>query len=224
MTKIKHGISRVLNIAKRPLAKLWVVKKKLGVFLFILLIPLGVLLGFFFAQIKDTVVDTFGKTFFAATVNGYPITKSDLEEQLKSKYSKQALDELINLEIINNYMREQGVSISDEELNQRISEITVDLQGQSLEEALSAQGVTVEEFRKNVSYQLGLEKIFSKDIAVTEDEVDQLFETFKDNLPGTTDEEKKAAARKQVIDQKLNEKIGAWFESAKQEAKIKNYL
>jgi parvulin-like peptidyl-prolyl isomerase len=224
IVKIKKMLVHKLGLIKPLSKRVWAAKRKFSLLVLILLIPAGVLLGFFFAQIKDKAVDTFGKTFFAATVNGYPVTKGELEKELKSKYSKQALDELVNMQIINNYMREQGVSVSDDELNQRIAEVTKDLQGQSLEEALKAQGVTVDEFRKNISYQVGLEKVFSKDVTVTEEEVTKYFDTFKDTLPGTTDDEKKTAARKQAIEQKLNEKIGEWFQKAKQDAKIKTYL
>src|SRR3972149_7553982 len=61
--------------------------------------------------------------FIAATVNGSPITNLELQMQLNKQFKTQTLNQLINEKIILDEAAKNNVSISDLEVNNKISEI-----------------------------------------------------------------------------------------------------
>jgi len=206
-------------------------KVKIGPALFVLIIPLGILVGYFFSNIKGFVnsgskgvLTPLNKLFYVAKVDGVAISKGEWEKMLKSRYGKNAVSELIDIYTVKGELKKAGIKVSEEEINAEISTIEKQLAGQSLEDLLAQQGRTLEDFRKDISLQVGMKKLLSSKVVVADADIDAYAASAGENLEGTTDEEKRASAKKALVDQKLSEEINKWFTELQSKVKVENYL
>ncbi|MFH1295003.1 MAG: hypothetical protein ABIH84_00235 [bacterium] len=206
-------------------------KITLPVALFILVIPLGILLGYFFSNIQSVVsggpknlLTPVYKMFYVAKVDGVGVSKREWEKLLKSRYGRSAAQDLIDVYMVNNELKKAGITVSEEEINVELATIEAQLAGQSLEEILSQQGRTLADFRKDVALQVGLKKLLSDRVEVTDQEVADYMEAYGESLPGATPEEQAENARKALIDQKLGEEINSWFMDLQSRVQVENYL
>jgi parvulin-like peptidyl-prolyl isomerase len=206
-------------------------KIKIGPALFVLVIPLGILVGFFFSNIKGLVgngskgiLTPINKLFYIAKVDGVGISKSEWEKVLKSRYGKSAATELIDIYTVNAELKKAGIKVSEEEINAELSTIEKQLAGQSLETLLQQQGRTLADFRKDISLQVGMKKLLSGRVVVADADIDAYIASSADTLEGTTDAEKRASAKKALMDQKLSEEINKWFTDLQAKVKVENYL
>lgn len=207
------------------------VKKNWLMILFVLIIPLGILVGYFFSNIKTWVsggyrgiLTPINRMFYVAKVDGVGISKGEWEKMLKSRYGKSAARDLIDVYMVNNELRKAGIKVSEDETNAEIAEIEKQLAGQSLEEILSQQGMTLTDFRKNVSMQVGMKKLLSDKVVVADEDVSEYIASYGDSLTGTTDEEKFAEAKKILTDQMLSEEINKWYGELQDKVVVENYL
>jgi len=195
-----------------------------------LLIPLGVLLGFFFSNIKGFVAGGYksmllpvNKMLYVAKVNGVGIPRGEWEKTLKSRYGQSAARDLTGVYMIRGELKKAGISVSEEEVNQEIASIEKQLNGQSLESILKGQGRTLTDFRQDVSLQVGMRKLLGGSITVTDAEVDDYLKSEGSTLTGT-EAEKREAAKKTLTDQKLSDEINKWYSDLQNKAVVENYL
>lgn len=174
-----------------------------------------------------TLLFYFSKGLFvAATVNGQPIWRLTLVKELEKQAGKKVLDSLITRTLILQEAKKQKVSVTDEEVNKEISQIeeTVNSQGQNLDQLLTAQGMTKNDLVEQIRTQKLVEKIAAKDIKITDEEVKDYFEENKSSFPKDKKfEEVEEDIKKQLEQEKLNEKIQTWIQSLRNAAKI-NYF
>lgn len=164
----------------------------------------------------------FKNLFVVATVNGSPITRLELEKELNNKYADQTLENMISEQVILSEARKKGISISDADVNTKIKEIEDRLKGQiSLEDALKAQGLTKDSFRKQVEIQLIIDKMFDKEAKVSDKEVEEYITQNQESLQTSTDPAKlRADVYNNLRQQKIGEIFDKWFNEAKQKASI----
>lgn len=205
-------------------------KKKLPTIGFILIIPLGILIGYFSSHIKgffaggfQGVMTPINKTLYVAKVDGVGIPKSEWEKTLKSSYGSTAAKELINIYMIRNELTKAGIKVTDEEVNAEIAAKEKQLGGQSLEEVLAQQGRTMEDLRKTFYLWVGMKKLLQDKITVTDQDVADYIKQVGSSLTGTEDE-KKAQAKKDLTDQKIDEEISNWMTELQSKVKVENYL
>jgi foldase protein PrsA len=168
----------------------------------------------------------YAKGFFiAATVNGTPISRYAIVTELESMYGGDMLENLIVEQLIKDEAMEQGVYATEEEINNEIDVISeqVNTQGQTLQSALIAEGITMSDLRDQIAVQKSLEKLLADEIAVTEE--DALQYITENEIEYT--EEEKADLIQQVQEylgqQALNTKASELIERLKEEATI-NYF
>ena len=213
------------------LPKINLPKVKFGSVLFVLIIPLGILVGYFFSNIKDfvfngskDVLTPVNRLFYVAKVNGVGISKSEWEKLLKTRYGKNAASELIDTYTVKGELTKAGINVSEEEINAEIAAIEKQLAGQSLEDVLKQQGRTLTDFRKDISLQVGMRKLLGGKIIISDADIDAYVTSAGATLEGTTSEEKRASAKKALADQKLGEEINKWFTDLQGKIKVENYL
>lgn len=188
-------------------------KKNLLVFLLTIGLTGGVLYYF-----KDQVI--------VATVNGQPILRFTLIKELEKQSGEEILNVLVTQALIWQEAEKQGVTVSNEEVDQEVKQIEEELaaQGQDLNQVLSLQGMTRDELKEQVSIQKVAEKIVkknTKEVEVTDEEVENYFVENKDSFSEDADEEEtKKNIRQQLEQQKLNQAIGLWVESLRDSADI----
>lgn len=168
----------------------------------------------------------FRSSFIVAMVNGQPISRWQLNDRLMKKFGDQTLDSVINERLILAAARQKGVFIKSEEIDSRVKKIEQRLQGQiSLDDALKAQGLTKDDFRKELEIQLSIEKTFDTEATVSAGEIDDYLaknsQAYKNATdPAQVQEEVKAVLRQQ----KINDLFEKWFDDIRKNAKITKFL
>lgn len=165
--------------------------------------------------------------FVAATVNGQPISRIAVIRELERQGGKQALNSIVTKNLILQEAKKQNVTVNQEEIDKELKRIedNIKRQGQTLDQALTLQGMTRESLQDQIRLQKMIEKIVGKDIKVTDKEVDDYIAKNQDALP--QDQEGKvlgAQIKQQLQQQKLNEKVNTWIESLRKNAKISSFV
>lgn len=174
-----------------------------------------VVLVFIFFNYRNLIV--------AATVNGEPISRLSVVQELEKQQGSAVLDNMINEQIIKQAARERNILVAEEEVLQRIGNIETDLeaQGQTLEGVLTLQGMTRENLEDQVEIQLLVEKILEGDIEITDEEVSQYIEDNRDFLPEDLNEEElRAEALDQIRQQRLSQEFQTWLQDQRDAAEI----
>ncbi len=169
----------------------------------------------------------FRSLFIAATVNGQPISRLQVVQELEKQSGQQTLESLVTKNLILQEMEKNNITVNEEEISAEIKKIEDALkqQGRTLSDALAQQGLSRPELEEQLRIQKMIEKLFSKDAVVSDAEVDAYIEENKDALP--TDQEEsalKATIKEQLKQQKLTTKFQTWLEGLQKQAKIEYYV
>ena len=122
--------------------------------------------------------------------------------------------------------RKKNIDVSKEETDKSVKQLEDSLktQGQSLDTALTIQGMTRKDFIMQLKLRILVEKLLADKIKVTDNEVSDYIEKNKDILPtNLTESELKKGAREQLQQQKLASASQEWITSLQKNAKI-NYF
>ena len=162
--------------------------------------------------------------FIAATVNGSPITNLELQMQLNKQFKTQTLNQLINEKIILDEAAKNNVSISDLEVNNKISEIETNVGGaQALDSLLSQQGQNRDSIKKQLKLQLAIEKLYSNEATVSAEEVAKFLEQNKDQLRASDSAGQQKESYDAIKNQKLSQIFNQKFQDLRQNAKIQTF-
>jgi hypothetical protein len=168
----------------------------------------------------------FKGQFIAATVNGQPISRMELNSQLEKKFGSQVLDNLVNERLIMGGARQKGIFVTSDEIDKKVSEIEERLKGKiTLDDALKAQGLTKEDFKRQIEIQVSIDKLFAKESTVSSKEIDDYISKNSQAFKSATDP---AQVKNQVNDilkqQKVSEAFDVWFEDIKKNAKVNKFI
>ena len=161
----------------------------------------------------------------AATVNGAPISRLAVIQALEKRSGKAALDSLINQKLIDNEASKKGIVISDDEISAELKtiETQVTSQGGTLDQALSAQNLTLEDLKMQIVTQKKMEKLLIDTVQVTDAEVTQYIKDSKVSIPNGQETEFKNQIKERLKQQKLQSGIQAFIGTLHSQAKI-NYF
>ncbi len=175
----KKSISK--GSSQRTTSKSAVVKTKFFK-KFVFLIPLLII-------IIGILLYVFRSSYLAAVVNGKPITKFQLWNELEKQAGKQVLESLVIESLILQEAQNQNIQITQSDIDAEIQKIKNNLkqQGQELDQLLVAQGMSLDELEKQVKMQKIVELLAAKDVAVTDEETEESLEKNKDSLPDDTE-------------------------------------
>lgn len=165
----------------------------------------------------------FRGLFVAAVVNGEPITRLSLISQMEKKDGKQMLSTLVTQTLISQEAKKRKIDVSQQEIDADIKKIEAGLtsQGQTLDQAMLAQGITREDLIKDIKIQKLVEKMFAKDIKVADSEVTDYIDKNQSSIPtNLTPDDVKKQVRQQLEQQKLSTVFQTWLDSAQKNAKI----
>lgn len=178
----------------------------------VILIVIGI--GFFFA----------GGLFVAAIVNGKPISRLAVIQELEKRSGKQALDAMITQMLVDEELKKKNISVSEEEVAGEIQKLEqqVTQQGGTLQQLLDQQGSDRQELSEQIARQKKIEKLFEPSVTVTDEEVASAIKEAQLTVPegeqGTTFT---AQVKEQLRTQKINEEINKWIEGLKSASSIK---
>lgn len=174
-----------------------------------------------------TILYYFKGLFVAALVNGEPIARLSIVQELEKRGGEQTLSSLVTKTLILQEAGKQGVDVAESEINDEIKKIEDNLkkQGQSLDDALGFQGLTKEDFIEQIRIQKLIEKMLAKDIKVTDKEVSDYIEQNKGTIPiDITTTDATISARQQLEQQKLGSKAQEWIAELQEKAKIQYFV
>ncbi|MCM3700431.1 peptidyl-prolyl cis-trans isomerase [Paenibacillus macerans] len=119
-----------------------------------------------------------------ATVNGVEITKDQLYNELVTQGGEQVLSGLIDQELINQEAKKKNITITDADIDAEIKDTYVAQFGsqEALDQALVQYGMTKDDLRSQIASQLKLTKLLEPQVKVTDDQIKQTFETYKDSF------------------------------------------
>ena len=185
-------------------------KRKYGVIVIVALI-LSVFLYF------------FRGLFVVALVNNKPITRLSLIRRLEKESGQAVLENLVINELILQEARKKGVSISPEDIQEEINNITeiVEAQGTTLEAALSMQGQTIDDLTENIKIQKIAEEILKDEIQVSDEEVLEYFEENKEFYEDKEFVDMEEEIKEQLSQEKLQVKFSELLENLKNESDIR---
>jgi len=158
-----------------------------------------------------------------AVVNGRRISRMDYITLMEKQVGEQTLDQLVTEEMILSKAESEGVSIDDETINNEIADIekNIESQGQKLEEALEAEGMTRADLERQIRIRLLVEKMSGDVSEASEEEIQAFLTENKDLLPkDATKEELNELAKEQVMSQKESERINNWLSELEANSKV----
>lgn len=165
--------------------------------------------------------------FVAAVVNGEPISRLSVVQQLEAQNGKDALDSLISETLIKQEASKEHVSVSQSEVNaaeQQISN-TLKSQGMTLDQALSSRGMTKQQLENQIVVQQMVTKMVGKNITVSDQQVQDYITANKDSLPqGLSDDQLKAQVKQQLLQQALQNKTQSFVADLQKKASIQYFV
>lgn len=162
-----------------------------------------------------------------ATVNGSPISRLAIIQELEKQGGKQALEAMINEKVIMAEFEKLGIFLGENDVSDEIKKIEAQIatQGGTLTQVLEQQGMTMEILEEQIESQLKLEKALSDKIKVTDEEISTFIEENQiEILEGEAGVTLTAQIVDQIKQQKLQTEAAVWVKSVTDKANIKYYV
>jgi foldase protein PrsA len=120
----------------------------------------------------------------AAVVGEKTITQADWIAALKQKYGKQVLNDLINREVVFQEAKRLGITIDPKRIDEEMAKIQESYgtgTDNEFQAALRQQaGTSVEALRQEITYQLLLQELATKDVSVSDEELLAYYNNHQD--------------------------------------------
>lgn len=160
-----------------------------------------------------------------ANVNGEAIEYQEFIDELIRREGQATLNVLIREKIVDQAIQKEGVDIPEDAIQQEIMQIRSQFPSDDeYQRALMASGYTASSLREELELELSLRALVSDEITVTEEEVQQTYELYKDQLGDVP----YASAREDLIrtleQNKLNAAIQEWLTQQIERSQIETFL
>ena len=163
----------------------------------------------------DLLVQYMNNDMSIAVVNGKRLTKDVFYARLEKLQGQTVSDSLIKEEIVAELANKDKVSVSDFEIGIIVNYYINKLGSEKdLNDALTSKGWTMSDLRDDIRRNLLEEKVATKDIAITDEELQTFFDQYKAQIyPSETDPKfagKKEEIKVHYIGQKFQEVQSTW--------------
>jgi enamine deaminase RidA (YjgF/YER057c/UK114 family) len=164
--------------------------------------------------------------FIAATVDGSPISRLAIVQELEKASGKDLLDSLITEKLVQNEANAKKIVVSNDEINGKIKNIEDQIvaQGDTLDAALAAQGMSMEDLKKQIIFQKEVEELVADKINVTDEEVAQYIKDNAISIPEGQEATTTAQIKDELRNQKLSTEANALIATLKSQAKIRYFV
>lgn len=149
-----------------------------------------------------------------AWVDKTPVTRIQMYLELEKKYGQDVKEQLIIETLVENEAVRRGVSINQAEVDNSLKKLEDQYGGKDkLNQILQVQNMTPDELKKQLRFQVLIEKMFSKDVSVSDDEVKKYISDNKEQFPEFTDDESSESAKvkSDIADQLKRQKVSQSF-------------
>lgn len=158
-----------------------------------------------------------------ATVNGKPISRFTYLQNLVKIDQKQTLKQMANEALIFQEAKKQGVEVEKSLIDTEIASIEAKIveQGQTLEAALSAEGMTRTDLENQIKIQKIAEILAKPSLEITQAQIDDYLAKNKSYLPTTyTKEQLQELAKTQLTTEIKNTAVNTWFSELQKNSQI----
>lgn len=169
------------------------------------------------------VAYTYYRFGIAATVNGVPITKTAYLRNLERQDKKQTIKQMANEALVLQEAAKKGVVIEQSVIDTEIAtvEAQIKAQGETLDTALAAEGMSKEDLVQQIRLQKTVEKLSNPNLDITQAQIDEYLKSNKAALPSSyTKEQLQDLAKTQLISEAKNVAIDKWFTELQKSANI----
>ena len=158
-----------------------------------------------------------------AIVNGKSISRVEYIKQLQKQDNKSVLNQMVQESLINSAAAKNNVKVEQKEIDSEITtiEAQVKAQGQTLETAMAAEGLTKPELVKQLRLRKLIEKMSNPNTDITQLQIDDFLTKNKGMLPKDMAKDKlEALAKEELISQAKSDAASSWLKKITSEAKI----
>ncbi|MGI2296037.1 peptidylprolyl isomerase [Paenibacillus sp. GXUN7292] len=121
-----------------------------------------------------------------AKVNSNTIDKESLYEKMLLLAGPSILDTMINNELLEQELKAKNISFTDQDITDEIDAIKMSMGGEEqFQEALKQNNITIEALSFNVRQQALVRKAHEPNTKVTDKEIEEFYEQYKDSIGGT---------------------------------------
>jgi foldase protein PrsA len=158
-----------------------------------------------------------------ATVNGKPISRIAYLQTLEKQDKKQTITQMVNEALVYQEAAKKKVTIDQSVIDTEMKKVEdqVTAQGQTLDEALTSEGMTKADLEAEIRLQKTAEKLANPQVTITQAQIDKYLSDNKTALPtGSTKEQLQSLATSQLTSQAQSDAVNTWFSTLKQAAQI----
>jgi foldase protein PrsA len=119
-----------------------------------------------------------------AAIGSRKITIGELETALEQHYGAELLNQIIDREAINLEGKETGISVTNAEIERELKRMQqgYESEGQFYESMKVQLGMSKEQLREDVYYKLLLDKLATRNITITDAQVEEYIQTHPDEF------------------------------------------
>lgn len=166
--------------------------------------------------------------FIAGLVNGEPISRLEVVNELEKQQGAAVLNRLIDRKLILQEAEKKNVEVTDDDINAKRTEIVKQVSGgdeANFSQILTSQGLTPEQFTEELRVQLLVEKMLSKNTQVSDEEFNQFLEKNPDLLENSENQDQaRAQLREQLKQQKLQTEYVKWLDGLRNNGSVIKFV
>ena len=161
----------------------------------------------------------------AAVVNGRPIFSWELNATLRSRYGQQTLEGLIGEALISQEAQKANVAVTEKEIEAKQAAVLASLGSDiKIDDFLKFQGLTKTDFQHQLAVQLIVEKLLTKGLTITDEQIDAYIATNGATLSATEPAKLCEEAKAMILNSIVSEKLQTWYGQIREKASIAKFL
>lgn len=219
----KKKTTKTVSVKKETIVVPEISKSSFSPFKFFRLLAIVVLSG----VLIFGVVKKYRHLFVVGVVNTSPITRWQLDKLLYDRYAKTSLDEMVNVVLLEQLAKQNGVKIVAADIDAEIADLETRLGGkEALKANMERFGVDDAKLKDEVR-SIVLQRNLSKkvfNITITDEEVTAYYTQNKVLFDKKTLDQAKDEIKKSLEQQKVQEEFSTWFQDQKTKAKISLFI
>lgn len=161
-----------------------------------------------------------------AIVNGQPIFSWQYVSTLHKNSGQQVLNQIISEKLVEQEIAKQGIQVTQAEIDEQISQIEEQFgeEAGGLDALLALQGLSRDEFVKQLRLNTALEKIVKGTIEISEEEVAEELTTNTELYQDLAEVDAATTAAENIRNNRLQEAFQGWFQGIRETANIQNFF
>lgn len=166
-------------------------------------------------------------------MQGVDLGGEEMEELLEG-VEQQVLEELINQKLLLQVAEREGFFAAEEEIQTELEQLEQHFGGKEmLLEELEEMGMTAEDLKKDLQHQFMIQEyldyyveevVSEKELEVTEEEIEKLYETYSEQQDMPELEEMESHLKEELEQQKMWEAMESLFHQFRDESEIEIFL